>query len=104
MAKTAGEFRAGDRVELIKPFRYKDDGPVLDQEIDDKLRVTLPAGVNPTGTVTSVSHDAVRVLWDAVDESNVQAYRYVSDPDTIAHEVIISDEDVAEAIRSIIGR
>lgn len=98
-------FKAGDRVELVKPFRFSQDAPEWDEKCDQTLRrgVDRVVGTVEEGNVFYIKqpHDAVLVMFD--DDKGYG--RLAVDNDALAYEdPPVTDEEVAEAIQSILRR
>lgn len=109
-------LRAGDRVRLVKPFRYFDDDPDDDETYDEDLRAYTPHGSDVFGTVMKVDwaddgsgtgkkRQEILVRFDTTVEGERQIINQLwTDADVLAPELDPpSDDEVQAAIQSILG-
>lgn len=106
----SSRFNIGDRVMLTDRFCQSDNGEF--SESDQKIAQALEEvfeGKTPRGRVAGLYGDRVNVIFDiSVNKSSTygdQGWRddLITSPTILAHEAP-SDEEVTEAIRSIMGQ
>lgn len=89
------DFKVGDRVRLIAPFRCQGDGPDYDQELQRELKIRSKTKVI-AGTVEHIA-SYVEVGFDCWRGRPLKV-----DPDVLDFDIPpATDEEVQTAIRSI---
>lgn len=110
-------LKVGDRVRLIKPFRYVDDDEFDDEDYDAGLREFTPHGADVLGTVMKVDWELdpngqngskrqeILVKYDTTPEGERAAVNQLwTNPDVLGPELDPPSEDeVQAAINSILG-
>lgn len=97
------KFKEGDRVRLVKPFRCDGDDEETDEDIQRRLASAF--GDEPiTGTFNNYKTEWTCVHFDKLD-TRPDGYDYYVNEDCLDFEIPpATDQEVEEAIRSIIGR
>ncbi len=93
--KNTGKFREGDEIHLIAPFRCDGDDEITDEDFDRQIRENDPDAL---GVVVSVPRQ-----YQKYYEVKFDGYRRTLYVNEDCIDFRITDEDVAEAIKSILG-
>lgn len=100
---SADDFKVDDRVELIAPFRCQGDSEDADREWDGQIKPDKNG--RRLGTIISFERDGGHV-FPVVNYDGYQEGRgsLLTDANRLEFEVVqVSNEEVEEAIRSILG-